>query len=140
MSNERLFIKLYQDEDVSVLLAELLKARGYTVVTAHEAGMLGKSDDEQLAYAVSQQKTFLTHNRVDCENLYSEYFQTGRHHYGIIIATQRDEYSLLKRLLIILNAVTSDEIENQIRYILGLRGNLKLLRHFCFSYATFGDA
>jgi len=54
---------------------------------------------------------------VDFENLNSEYFQTGQHHYGIIIATQRDEYSLLKRLLIILNAVTSDEMENQIRYI-----------------------
>lgn len=117
MSNERLFIELYLDEDVSVLLAELLKARGYTAVTAREAGMLGKSDEEQLAYAISQRKTFITHNRVDFENLYSEYFQTGQHHYGIIIATQRDEYSLLRRLLIILNAVTSDEMENQIRYI-----------------------
>ena len=56
MSNERLFVELYLDEDVSILLAELLKARGYTAVTAHEAGMLGRSDDEQLAYAVSQQK------------------------------------------------------------------------------------
>jgi hypothetical protein len=34
----RLFIALYLDEDVSVLVAELLRARGFTTQTTQEAG------------------------------------------------------------------------------------------------------
>ncbi|MBV9384927.1 MAG: DUF5615 family PIN-like protein [Chroococcidiopsidaceae cyanobacterium CP_BM_ER_R8_30] len=58
-----LFIELYLDEDVDVLVAALLRARGFVATTAQELGQLQKSDKEQLAYAVSQHKTFLTHNR-----------------------------------------------------------------------------
>ncbi|HLE61668.1 MAG TPA: DUF5615 family PIN-like protein [Pyrinomonadaceae bacterium] len=61
----RLFIELYLDEDVSVLIADLLQARGFVALTARDAGHLGKTDEEQLAYAVAEQKTFLTHNRID---------------------------------------------------------------------------
>jgi len=43
MSTERLFIELYLDEDVSVLLADLLKARGFNVETARDANLLSKT-------------------------------------------------------------------------------------------------
>jgi hypothetical protein len=47
----RVFISFYLDEDVSVLLlADLLRARGFEATTAQEAGQLGKTDEEQLAY------------------------------------------------------------------------------------------
>ncbi len=45
----KLFAELYLDEDVSVLLATLLRARGFAVTTAHAEGMLHRSDAEQLA-------------------------------------------------------------------------------------------
>jgi predicted nuclease of predicted toxin-antitoxin system len=64
-----LFIELYLDEDVDVLLAQLMRARGFVTVTTQEAGQLGNNDAEQLAYAISQHKTLLTHNRVDFEAL-----------------------------------------------------------------------
>lgn len=64
-----LFISLYLDEDVHVLVADLLKARGFDATTAREAEQLQKSDTEQLTYAVSQGRTLLTHNRVDFEIL-----------------------------------------------------------------------
>jgi predicted nuclease of predicted toxin-antitoxin system len=64
-----LFIELYLDEDVSVLVADLVRARGFTALTTREAGQLHASDTEQLAYAVSRHKTFLTHNRADFEAL-----------------------------------------------------------------------
>jgi hypothetical protein len=38
----RLFIELYLDEDVDVLIAQLLRARGFVVVTTQEAGQLRK--------------------------------------------------------------------------------------------------
>ena len=43
-----LFIDLYLDEDVSVLVAELVRARGFTALTAREAGQLHASDASQL--------------------------------------------------------------------------------------------
>lgn len=65
----RLFIELYLDEDVDVLIAQLMRARGFVVVTTQEAGQLRNNDAEQLAYAISQHKTLLTHNRADFEAL-----------------------------------------------------------------------
>ena len=43
-----LFIDLYLDEDVDVLVADLVRARGFTVVTTQEAGNIGASDRQQL--------------------------------------------------------------------------------------------
>ena len=112
----RLFIELYLDEDVSVLVADLLRARGF-VATTHQAGRLGCSDAEQLEYAVSQQKCLLMHNRADFEALARAYFAAGRTHHGIIIAVRRSPHALVSRLLLILNHVTTDEMQNQLRYI-----------------------
>ena len=41
----RLFVELYLDEYVSVLVAELLRSHGFDTLTAREAGQLGKSDE-----------------------------------------------------------------------------------------------
>jgi len=73
----RLFIELYLDEDVSVLIAELLRARGFQAPTTQAAGRLGGSDAEQLAYATTHRKAFLTHNRADFEALARQYFSAG---------------------------------------------------------------
>jgi hypothetical protein len=112
-----IFIELYNDEDVSVLIAELIRARGFSVLTTLEAGNLGKSDAEQLEFAVSQERVLLTHNRVDFEVLARKYFEESRNHYGIIIAVRRLPNDMLNRLLEILNQTTADEMINQIRYI-----------------------
>jgi hypothetical protein len=85
----RLFIELYLDEDVDVLIAQLIRARGFVVVTTQEAGQLRNNDAEQLAYAVSQHKTLLTHNRVHFEALVETYFAAGQSHDGIMIAARR---------------------------------------------------
>ncbi len=113
----QLFIELYLDEDVDVLIADLVRASGFEGMTTQEAKQLSKSDEEQMAYAVSQQKTIFTHNRSDFERLAEEYFSSEKEHYGIIIAVRRQPYEILQRLLAILNSVTADEIKNQLRYI-----------------------
>jgi len=55
-----LFISLYLDEDVNVLVADLLKARGFDAITARDAGTLNATDAEQFTYAVSQARTLVT--------------------------------------------------------------------------------
>jgi predicted nuclease of predicted toxin-antitoxin system len=113
----RLFIGLYLDEDVNVLVATLLRARGFGATTAHDVGQLGKSDAEQLAYAVGRQMTLLTHNRADFEDLDRQYRDAGQTHHGIIIAVRRPPQEIARRLLIILNQVTADEMDDQVRFI-----------------------
>ena len=112
-----LFIELYLDEDVDVLIADLLRARGFKATTTQEAGQLGNDDDKQLAYAVTQQQTLVTHNRNDFERVAEEYFAAGKEHYGIIIGVRRQPYEIGRRLLAILNNVTADEMKNQVRYV-----------------------
>lgn len=77
-----LFIELYLDEDVNVLIADLLRGRGFAATTTLAEKQLQNSDEEQLAYAVRHQKTFLTHNRSDFEALAEGYAKAGKAHYG----------------------------------------------------------
>lgn len=113
----RLFIELYLDEDVHVIIADLLKGRGFSATTARDEGQLEKTDEDQLAYAVSQRKTLLTHNRHDFEALAHAYANVGKAHYGIILAVRYPPYEVVRRLMRFLNHVTADEIQNQVRYI-----------------------
>jgi hypothetical protein len=113
----RLFLEQYLDEDVDVLIAQLIRARGFVVVTTQEAGQLRNNDAAQLTYAVRQHKTLLTHNRVDFEALAQTYFMAGQRHDGIIVAVRRPPREIARRLLRILNAVTAEEMQNQVRYI-----------------------
>lgn len=104
-----LFIHLYLDEDVNVLVADLLKARGFDAITARDA--------EQLAYAISQARALVTHNRTDFEELVQAYFASEQMHYGVIFAVRRLPQEIAQRLLAILNQVTADEMQSQVRYI-----------------------
>ena len=49
----RLFIELYLDEDVDVLIATMLRARGFQAVTTQQVGIVGSSDEAQFVHAVS---------------------------------------------------------------------------------------
>ncbi len=113
----RLFIELYLDEDVSVLVAELLRVRGFDVRTTQEAGRKAEDDEGQLAYAVSSRRALLTHNRDDFARLAQEYFVQGREHYGVIIAVRRPPHEVVRRRLTIINRMTADELEDQVIYI-----------------------
>jgi hypothetical protein len=113
----KLFAALYQDEDVSALVATLLRARGIDIAAAREHDMLGKPDDEQLAYATSLERCVLTHNRVDFEMLHTGYVFAGKSHSGIVVATRRSPYEIARRVAVLLDSLTADEIANQLLYV-----------------------
>ncbi|ESA37337.1 hypothetical protein N836_03625 [Leptolyngbya sp. Heron Island J] len=112
-----IFIHVYLDEDVDVLISNLLRSRGFNATTTTQAGQRGKSDAEQLEFATGLGAAILTHNRTDFESLAQEYFKTNKSHSGIIIAVRRPYTEIVRRLLTILDSTTSDEMENQILYI-----------------------
>ena len=113
----RLFTSVYLDEDVSVLVAVLLQAKGFDAVTTRDEKMLAKPDPAQLAHAVSMERCLLTHNRLDYERLHQTYMAQGLPHFGIVISSQRTSYEIAQRLGVLLNALTADEFENQLLYI-----------------------
>ncbi|MBD2499322.1 DUF5615 family PIN-like protein [Anabaena azotica] len=68
-----IFAQIYIDEDVDVIVANLLSARGLDATTAREQQMLGQPDNAQLTFAASIGRCILTHNRLDFEKLYTDY-------------------------------------------------------------------
>ena len=112
-----LYIHLYFDEDVSVGIVENLRTRGFDVLSARDAGALGRSDDEQMLYAVSQRRAVVTHNRVDFEKQHIKLLENGMHHYGVIVAKRRKDAEVVNKMLALLDAVTAEEMKNQLRFI-----------------------
>ncbi|BDC52337.1 hypothetical protein F183_A46520 [Bryobacterales bacterium F-183] len=112
-----LFARLYFDEDVSVRVAATVAARGFDTLTTVQAARRGASDAEQLAFATTEHRVLVTHNRRDFEYLAAEYFTHERRHSGLIIAVRRPPQELSLRLLAVLNQNTSDELVNQTLYI-----------------------
>ena len=71
----------YTSEDVDARLAEALQRRGYDVETAVAASLLEASDEEQLAYAVSQQQALVTHNIRHSPRVHAVWVEAGREHW-----------------------------------------------------------
>lgn len=58
-------LRLYLDENISLLVAQALQQRGLDAISAQEAGRAGQaiSDIEQLDYATRQQRILVTEDR-----------------------------------------------------------------------------
>jgi predicted nuclease of predicted toxin-antitoxin system len=111
------YIKLYLDEDVSVLVGQIIRARGFDVLTTRDAGNLAASDADQLKFAAQNERVFLTHNRLDFERLAVAYHESGERHSGVVIAVRRSPSQMAARLFPILNATDATEMIDQIRYV-----------------------
>lgn len=89
--------KIYTDEDVSLLLAELLRKEGVDAVSAYDVGMTEQPDDAQVAYAVQEKRVIITFNIADFSRL-----ARTKDHAGIIVCRQvpLDAYpALTERIL-----------------------------------------
>jgi hypothetical protein len=81
----------YLDECVDRELAPTLRGRGFMVRTASEAGMLGKSAEEQRLYAGRQGLALLTHNGRHFRRLHRRCVVEGRSHGGVLVLPQTSE-------------------------------------------------
>ena len=125
ISNEvELFVSLYTDEDITNLIAKLLRERGFNAISARDVGMLKKSDDEQLEYAVERKMTILVYNRDDFLEIDKKWPAAQRTHYGILISEQfssRQISEFLRRLSNFLDHDTADEMIHLVRYLSDLK-------------------
>jgi predicted nuclease of predicted toxin-antitoxin system len=122
MSHEpRLFIAVYTDEDITSELAPALRERGFDAISAYDADLLGKTDNEQLAFATKSDRSLLTCNASDFLRLAKIYSEESRTHSGIIISSEqysrRQFGELLRQTLLLLNSLTADEMANNIVFL-----------------------
>ena len=112
-----LYARLYLDQDVPVQLAGMLRAHGFDVETTLQAGHLGWSDEAQIRYASASGRVMVTHNRLDFEELHSQWLEGSEAHSGIIVAQQRTHLALtLHRLLELLNEFDGEQLKNRLLY------------------------
>lgn len=101
-------VKLYLDEDVRPLLAEILLSRGYDAVSALQRRRHGLSDQMQLEAAIREGRTFVTHNIRDFTRLHASF---ASRHYGIVASNQESLSFILRRLLYFLSQETASSVK-----------------------------
>jgi len=114
-------LRLYVDEDASetaVIVGS--RARGIDLVATAEAGMLGRSDDEQLEFATGEGRALFTYNAADFVRIHSETLQRpgGTHCGVIVIPSQR--YSTgetVRRVASFVHGTTSEAMVDQIAFL-----------------------
>jgi hypothetical protein len=113
-------IKIYIDEDaMDSDLVAALRSRGITVITPLDAGLAGKSDDEQLAFASEHGCVLYTFNVSDFYRLHIEWVGAGREHGGMILAPQQrlSVGEQMRRILRIRATTTTVSMRNQVEFL-----------------------
>ncbi len=109
--------RLHLNEHLSWHLAAQLRKYKFDVTSTIELGMAEEDDDEQLAFAVSQQRAIVSINHKHFAPLHERYIAEGKEHWGIILSTEESIPVLRRRLLSLLNSVSAEELKNQIRWL-----------------------
>lgn len=82
-------LRLYLDEDsMDHALVRALRARGVDVITALDAAMVERGDDEHLRYAAEHGRTLCSFIVADFYRLHGEFLARGEGHAGIVVMTQ----------------------------------------------------
>ena len=110
-------IQLLLDEDVHATLAPALCKRGFDAVHIQEINRKGYSDRDQLEFAVTQGRCLLSFNVRDFVILHNEFVATTQEHYGILVSPQLPIGVALRRVLVILNTRTAEQLQNQLQFL-----------------------
>ncbi|NJP09663.1 MAG: DUF5615 family PIN-like protein [Leptolyngbyaceae cyanobacterium RU_5_1] len=107
-------IKFHLDENASNAIAEGLRRRGIDVTTTPEEALLGADDEEQLAFALAQQRVIFTQ-----DDDFLRLHQAGVVHAGIAYCHQgsRSIGEMIKTLTLIWEWIDPEDMRGQVEFI-----------------------
>jgi uncharacterized protein with PIN domain len=107
-------LRFHLDEHVPKAVATGLRSHGIDVTTAADAGLLSAKDHEHLAFAASQSRILVTHDRH-----FLRHAASGVVHAGVAYCHQ-EKYAvgaMLQALLLLHACSTADEMWNRVEYL-----------------------
>ena len=110
-------IRLCIDEYLSDRIAVTLRCKGFDAISAHEVNMRGKTDKEQLEYAVKYDRILRTRNGKHFIILQREYHKDGLSHHGILVTDYLPLKELIRRLTNFLNKKNLSDIGNTLDWL-----------------------
>ena len=106
-------VRYYTDEHVAKVVINGLRQRGVDVLTVPESNMLSASDEEQLAFAFSQQRAIFTQ-----DDDFLRMAAQGHEHAGIIYAPQRTPIGeIISGLMLIYSVLSAKEMIGNIEFL-----------------------
>ena len=113
-------IALYLDENISPLLAVLLRREKYDVTSAHEVDMQGRSDVAQLEYAASHGRAILTFDVKHFCRLHQEWWLSQRPHSGIVVSPEYRTGQIAEVTRLVRNLMAQNnpnDLDNQLVFL-----------------------
>ena len=96
-----------------------LRSRGIDVVTAADAGMIRRKDEDHLRLATVQSRALYSFNVGDFHEIHTAWTASGRNHCGIVL-TQQQRHSAgeqIRRLLRLIGAVSAETMRNREEFL-----------------------
>lgn len=110
-------MRLLFDEDLSPQIAVILREKSIDALSVHEIGRTGLTDQEQLEYAASDGRCFVTRNRNDYIILTRQFFSRGISHKGVLIVSSSHKLNDFKEIAEAIFIYVSEWQENPTDYL-----------------------
>ncbi|MCA0456644.1 MAG: DUF5615 family PIN-like protein [Chloroflexi bacterium] len=107
-------ISFYLDENMPREVADGLRTRNIDVITTPEAGHIGFKDEQQIAYALQENRVFVTQDE-DFLILHSKQVP----HAGIVYykPRTRSNKDVIRGLVLIYDVLQADEMTNHVEFL-----------------------
>lgn len=107
-----------QDFNHHILRGLIARIPGLDAVTAHQAGLSSASDTELLAWAASEGRVFVTHDKKTMPDHAAERLASGERIAGVLIIPRRLRIAeVIDDLAIIVECSEADDWEGVIKYL-----------------------
>ena len=110
-------IRLFTDEDIYGAIASAMRLAGFDAVSTPETNRLGESDEAQLSWAATEGRVLVTFNVAHFVQIHTAWLNRNRSHAGLIVSAQRPVGDVLRRLMRLANALSSDDMLNRLEFL-----------------------
>ncbi len=96
-----------------------LRSRGVDVLTATDAGMVAREDEDHLAFATRENRVLYSFNVADYHEIHTTWIALGRDHAGLILSHQ-NRYSVgeqIRRILRLIGSLSAEAMRSRVEFV-----------------------